>query len=66
MRIRTVRLFGDAVGLRHLEDLKTLAADQGHILVRVAAGGTSYRVFVLVDADETMRIKSIHGPYTSQ
>jgi hypothetical protein len=40
-------------------------ADQGHIVVRVAAGGMSYRVFVLDDSDETMRIKSVHGPYTS-
>jgi hypothetical protein len=60
------QVFGEAAGLRHLEDLKSLAADQGHIVVRVAAGGMSYRVFVLVDSDETMRIKSVHGPYTSQ
>jgi hypothetical protein len=46
--------------------LKSLAADQGHIVMRVAPGGMSYRVFVLDDSDETMRIKSIHGPYTSQ
>ena len=57
---------GESAGLRHLEDLKSLAADQGHIVVRVASGGISYRVFVLDDSDETMRIKSIHGPYTSQ
>jgi beta-lactamase superfamily II metal-dependent hydrolase len=60
------QLFGESAGLRHLEDLKSLAADQGHIVVRVAAGGMSYRVFVLDDSDETMRIKSIHGTYTSQ
>lgn len=59
-------VFGESAGVRRLEDLKSLAADQGHIVVRVASGGVSYRVFVLDDSDETMRIKSIHGPYTSQ
>jgi hypothetical protein len=60
------QIFGESVGLRHLEELKSLAADQGHIVVRVASGGMSYRVFVLADSDETMRITSIHGPYASQ
>ena len=60
------QVFGESAGLPHLDDLKSLAADRGHIVVRVAAGGMSYRVFVLDDSDETMRIKSIHGPYTSQ
>jgi glyoxylase-like metal-dependent hydrolase (beta-lactamase superfamily II) len=60
------QVFGESAGLQHLENLKSLAADQGHIVVRVAPGGMSYRVFVLVDSDETMRIKSIHGPYSSQ
>jgi len=60
------QVFGESAGLRHLEDLKSLAADQGHVVVRVAPGGLSYRVFVLDDSDETMRIKSIHGPYTAR
>jgi hypothetical protein len=59
-------VFGEAVGLKHLEDLKSLAADQGHIVVRVAPGGESYRIIVLDDRDEKMTIRSVHGPYSSR
>jgi hypothetical protein len=41
-----------------------LTSEHGHIVVRVARDGT-YRVFVLDDSAETYRVKSIHGPYTS-
>jgi hypothetical protein len=57
------QICGESAGLQHLQDLKSLAAVQGYIVVRVESGGMSYRVFVLDDSDETMRIKSIHGPY---
>jgi beta-lactamase superfamily II metal-dependent hydrolase len=43
-----------------------LAADHGHIIVRVAPGGESYRVFVLDDGAESRLILSVHGPYPSQ
>jgi beta-lactamase superfamily II metal-dependent hydrolase len=36
---------------------------EGHIVVRVARGGGSYRVFVLNDMDERRLITAIHGPY---
>lgn len=39
---------------------------QGHVVIRVAEGGNSYRVFVLDDSDESMRIKSIAGPYAAR
>lgn len=61
-----VRVFGDDVGRRHVDALKGLAADQGHIVVRVAPGGASYRVLVLDDSDESQRVRSVHGPYTSR
>lgn len=38
---------------------------QGHVVVRVADGGASYRVFVLDDGDEGMRVKGAFGPYAS-
>lgn len=38
----------------------------GHVVVRVAAGGDSYRVFVLDDASEILAVKSVHGPYPSR
>jgi beta-lactamase superfamily II metal-dependent hydrolase len=55
--------FGEAQGRKHLEDLKSLAAQQGHVVVRVKPGGTSYHVLVLDDSNESMRILSVHGPY---
>lgn len=39
---------------------------EGHIVVRVAPGGGSYRVFILDDGDETRRILSVFGPYDSK
>jgi beta-lactamase superfamily II metal-dependent hydrolase len=38
---------------------------EGHIVVRVAPGGASYRVFILEDRDESRRILAVHGPYNS-
>jgi hypothetical protein len=48
------------------EMLNRLKSDSGHVVVRVAAGGDNYRVFVLDDRDEQLRIKAIHGPYASR
>ncbi len=38
----------------------------GHVIVRVAPGGGSYRVFVVSDADESGTVLAEHGPYRSQ
>jgi hypothetical protein len=46
--------------------LDRLAAAQGHVVVRVAAGGASYQVFVLDDAGESYAVRSVHGPYDSR
>jgi hypothetical protein len=61
-----VRVFGETVGRQHIEDLKSITAHQGHIVVRVAAGGDSYRIIVLDDGDEALRVRSLHGPYPSR
>lgn len=61
-----LRLFGDDAGRRHLADLETVVARQGHLVVRVAPGGASYHVVVLTDADESRRVLSVHGPYASR
>ncbi len=42
---------------------ENFASSQGHIVVRVAPGGGSYRVIVLDDSDAICRVKSVHGPY---
>ncbi|MGE8221009.1 MAG: ComEC/Rec2 family competence protein [Stenotrophomonas acidaminiphila] len=39
---------------------------QGHVVIRTAPGGDSYRVFVLDDGDERMRVKAVFGPYPAQ
>lgn len=42
------------------------ASTQGHVVVRVSPGGKEYRILVLDDADEVMRVKAVHGPYASR
>jgi beta-lactamase superfamily II metal-dependent hydrolase len=46
--------------------LDRLLSTQGHIVVRVAPGGGSYRVIVLDDATESYAVKAVHGPYESR
>lgn len=43
--------------------LDKLASDQGHIVIRVAPGGESFKLIVLEDGMENGKIKSVHGPY---
>jgi len=42
-----------------------VASDEGHVVVRVAPGGASYRVYVVDDRNESGAVKSVHGPYAS-
>jgi hypothetical protein len=58
--------YGEEAALRHAENLEKLTSSQGHIVVRVAPGGGSYRVIVLEDSRESFRIKSVHGRYESR
>lgn len=44
----------------------TARSTQGHVVIRVTEGGASFRVFVLEDADEDMRVKAVFGPYASR
>jgi len=41
-------------------------SSNGHVVVRVAEGGESFRVFVVTNADESGRITGSFGPYPSQ
>jgi hypothetical protein len=43
--------------------LDQLKSAQGHIVVRVAPGGATYRVIILDDSAETYAVKAVHGPY---
>jgi beta-lactamase superfamily II metal-dependent hydrolase len=42
-----------------------LKSTQGHIVIRVAPGGNSYKVYILDDTSESFTIKGMYGPYKS-
>ena len=46
--------------------LDRLASAQGHIVLRVAAGGDNYQVFILDDTAETFRVIKTLGPFKSE
>jgi hypothetical protein len=43
-----------------------LKADHGHIVVRVAPGGDSFRVYVLDDTTGARTVQGLFGPYASR
>lgn len=45
--------------------VKQLKADHGHIVVRVAPGGDTFRVFVVDDTVDDGSVTAVFGPYTS-
>jgi len=58
--------YGENIARQYAEELmEELAADQGHIVIRVKPGGSQYKIFVLDDSNETYTITSVHGPYNS-
>jgi hypothetical protein len=46
--------------------LSQFKSTQGHVVIRVDPGGSSYRVFVLDDSTESYAIKEVFGPYQSE
>ena len=46
--------------------LEKLKSAQGHIMVRVAPNGDSYKVIILNDDDTSLKIKAVFGPYSSR
>jgi hypothetical protein len=59
-------LYGEADAAWLVEQIDRIAANQGHILVRVDPGGGSYRVIVIDDSREDGAVLSVHGPYQSR
>jgi len=51
----------------HIANKKTddLRSRNGHVVVRVAPGGSTYRVHILSNEDETDRVVANFGPYTA-
>ena len=45
--------------------LNALKSSPGHILIRVATSGTIFRVVIIEDGDQSMKVLSVHGPYQS-
>ena len=43
--------------------LPRLKSQSGHVIIRVAEDGKSYRIFVLNDTDESFSVKAVFGPY---
>jgi hypothetical protein len=46
--------------------LDNLASEHGHVVVRVAPGGATYRIIILDDSAESYRVTAVHGPYDSR
>lgn len=46
-----------------ISGLEKITGERGHVVLRVALGGASFRVFLLDDTAETYRVTAIHGPY---
>jgi len=46
--------------------LNRLKSSQGHVVIRVAPGGDEFRVIILDDSAEGLRVKAVHGPYKSR
>lgn len=46
--------------------LDRLLSARGHIVIRVEPDGGTYRAIVLEDADESLRVKAVFGPYQSR
>ena len=44
-------------------EIGRLTGDGGHVVIKVEPGGKQYSVLLLTDADESYKVKSIHGPY---
>jgi len=44
-------------------NVKKLTGDGGHVVVKVNPGGTEYKIYLLATNDESMKIKSVYGPF---
>lgn len=65
-REHMVKLYGEKETAWLLEQFGKIAGTQGHVVVRVAPGGSSYRVVVVDDSQPDGTVRSVHGPYQSR
>lgn len=45
--------------------LSRIGSTQGHVVIRVAPGGSEFKVIILDDSNELYRVKQVFGPYKS-
>jgi len=65
-RAHMVKLFGEPETGWLEEKIGQVAARQGHVIVRVEAGGTRFQVIVLDDRVAGGSVLSVHGPYAAR
>lgn len=65
-REHMVKLFGEAETVWLLEQIGKVAANQGHVLLRVQPGGAEYHLIMLDDSRPDGKVLSVHGPYRSR
>ncbi|MGH7944930.1 MAG: ComEC/Rec2 family competence protein [Opitutaceae bacterium] len=65
-REHMVKLYGEPETVWLIEQFKKMPGTQGHVVVRVDAGGGRYRVMVVDDSKPEGAVRSIHGPYESR
>lgn len=49
-----------------ISGLENLTSSEGHVLIRVAPGGDTFHVIIISNADESMEVKAVHGPYQAK
>lgn len=54
---------GESLLTKYPKDYAKCNATSGHIVIRVAPGGSEYMVYTLDDSDNLYKIKHIDGPY---
>lgn len=65
-REHMVKLYGETETAWLLERFGEMASTQGHVIIRVDAGGATYRVIVVDDSQPAGVVRSVHGPYQSR
>lgn len=54
-----------AVARENIPGIDKMASAAGHIVLRVAPGGDSFRVVIVDDTSESRRVTKVFGPYTA-
>ena len=61
-----VKLFGETDTAWLRQQIERTTARQGHMLLRVEAGGGRYRVIAIDDSKDDGNVLSVHGPFSSR